>query len=190
MGAYQADLADDLRKALGEVALDLDGASPAEKITALIEQLPALETSLRCVLSALAALEAAFSARFGYRGVYVMQAPSLRFLCDDQYDERMPFAVLALQGAQLIYRFTVARRFDVADSTMKQIRINSWGHHVLPEMALPEVARATRARLQDYFGREPGRMARTVELLRQTLTAERAKELSMLNANQPVVFLQ
>jgi hypothetical protein len=46
-------------------------------------------------------------------------------------------ALCLLTLAQLIYRFPCARKFDVADAAVKQLRINSWGRDYCERVAVP-----------------------------------------------------
>lgn len=62
------------------------------------------------------------------------------------------FQLVQLSKAQLIYRFTAARKFAIQDGSVKQLRINSWGRRLIEQRLLDAFETEHQACLESVRG--------------------------------------
>lgn len=87
--------------------------------------------------------------------------------------------------AQLIYRFSCARKFDVRDTRIKQLRLNSWGRFYIDDQQLlseyaPLVEKIEQV-VVAHFEQNAGTYLRLMKILLEPIDAKSAAEIQALN---------
>lgn len=176
--------------------LSFDSLDPIGKRAALSAETPVFARAADQALLVLAAVDSYLSVNFHYDGIYLLDKPdlwqslsSLQAVMDRETWEK---SLVALQLCQLVYRFTVARKFLLTDPSIKQLRINSWGR---------EVARDCAGMHQDFWRGACDDVERAlaphswalraiVDLARMPVTSEGASQFKAMNSSLPFGLVQ
>ncbi len=113
-------------------ALELDDADPGTRLDRMLGDDERLARAAHVGLLSLIAIEDALHQCLGAKSLYLVEDHTLRALLHDACsreaaDEEIRRGLILLNHADLIFRFTCARKFRVQDRRMKQVRVNSWG---------------------------------------------------------------
>ncbi len=110
----------------------IDGLTPTKRIEALLTYSDSeqIREVVHKIILLLAVIDEAFEKNFGAKSLYVMDTGMIL-----QWIQRQSFispkiyleGLILLDESDLIFRFTCAKKFQIKDQTLKQLRINSWG---------------------------------------------------------------
>jgi len=59
--------------------------------------------------------------------------------------------LIKIDEAKLIYRFTCAKKFQIEDDCIKQLRLNSWGREYINGEGLLKIYGNVTKMFEDYF---------------------------------------
>ncbi len=87
---------------------------------------------------------------------YINNDVSIKHLLDavldlDLGEDLLLKHLLELDVAKLIYRFTCAKKFQIGDDSIKQLRLNSWGREHLSEGGLLKKHSFITEKIDSYF---------------------------------------
>lgn len=116
---------------------EFDSLDPLEKYNRI--QKLSYEPMIISTILALKSIDDLFLKLYGKPSLYVLGDQSIKRVFEKIDLDFHPKSILPsckfLMISQLIYRFTAARKFRISDSSIKQLRINSWGHILAEEIA-------------------------------------------------------
>jgi hypothetical protein len=161
-----------------------------EDVRASSGRAPAFDSALITLVS----IDDVLAENFGPRGIYVLDDRSVGNVLESAGWPLAPETDLRLihfelNVAQLIFRFAAARKFRVADSQVKQLRINSWGRRYCDTQlaASGEQQRTVlRGAVREIIGARLSVYRELAELLRREITEEVAQRIIELNAELQV----
>jgi len=181
-----------------------DKLAPIERLDALIDKLSTNREMLETSLLALEAIDIAIAGLLAKeipdssRNLYLYQDQSLQLLLEQAFQVRLDQdhfikGLILLNETDLIFRFTAARKFKVADPSAKQLRINSWGKLYIQEKALikqydPLYAKLTE-QAKSYFIQDEATYQEAVQLLSQPINPLSAAHLTKLNDGLTIKLL-
>jgi hypothetical protein len=178
--------------------LELDDEEPGARLDALLDGDQRQAESVQIVLLSLIAIEDALHECLGVQSLYIVEDAHLYAIFASVHAARISRddvrrALLLLKSADLIFRFTCARKFEIADTHLKQIRANTWGKWYAAIRCLdrrhpdvqPLVAETTMATLR----KQHAEYIRLAEALRSEITPSVASTASELNRGVPLKLL-
>jgi hypothetical protein len=170
---------------------ELDDLNPFDRLEALLAaQSAEVQVATRQVLVGLYIVDAALEMELAVRSSYILDDGTLfswlSAASEEQFDQTSyTLSLILLDEADLIFRFTCAKKFAVDSDRLKQERINSWGKaYVVEKGLLATYANATAA-LQEVCETEltahRNAYLELVALLHRPIDAAAAKAITGLN---------
>jgi hypothetical protein len=189
---------------LYDAVLPYDDLAPIERMDALIVPLSIDRQLLETILLTLEAIDTTI-ARLLVEGVpdssrnfYVCQDQSVKLLLEQVAEKSVAHkqfteALLLLNETDLIFRFTAARKFAIEDSSVKQLRINSWGKLYIETKALlakyDSLYKQLTEQMTQFVLHDKSTYQEITELLSQPIQPSTAKRIAELNAKLTVRLL-
>lgn len=89
---------------------------------------------------------------------YILGDLSVKNLIEKSFNIQLEYKsfmnhLILIDEAKLTYRFTCAKKFLMSDDSIKQLRLNSWGHEYIKEYDLLNTYADESAALRDTFTR-------------------------------------
>jgi hypothetical protein len=112
--------------------LALDSDEPGARLDRFFEGGCTSRETACAVLLALVEIDALLEVHLGVSSLYLIEDTCLyavlaRAIPSEVFRDEIRTALLLLNHADLIFRFNCARKFRIADTALKQMRINGWG---------------------------------------------------------------
>jgi hypothetical protein len=112
--------------------LELDSLEPGARIEAMVAGDDYLRDVACTILLTLVEIDARLEGCLRVSSLYLVEGRALyemfaKVLPPGLSDDDIRSALLLLNSSSLIFRFTCARKFRVADARLKQMRVNTWG---------------------------------------------------------------
>jgi hypothetical protein len=179
--------------------IHLDSLDPAERLAALaLEQSGELLTDCERALLELYVIDELIESMLGASSIYLIGSATLsRWFTSISpapgATANFIRSLLLLNESDLIFRFTCAKKFLIADTSLKQLRINSWGKLYIREQSIegkyPEFDQQLRKAVHRQFVAHQEAYRELVVRLRSPITASNAAAISQLNKKVSVKLL-
>lgn len=174
--------------------LQVDTLNPIEKFSWLTDQRDSDVQLAEFILLGLYTIDAVINeispAPYNY---YIYSDASVKFLLASSLKLVLPqenylSTTILLDDAKLIYRFTTARKFKIAESQLKQLRINSWGREYIAQNELKRRFSTElglmQSFLRNYVHEHRQTYTRLTAILLQPITPLIAEEI--INCNSKI----
>jgi len=132
------------------------------------------------------------------RNFYICQDQSVKLLLEEVTEEPIAHkqfteVLLLLNETRLNFRFTAARKFAIEDSSVKQLRINSWGKLFIETKALitqyGALYKQLTACITQLISDKKSTYQEITDLLSQPIQSSTAKRIAELNTKLTVKLL-
>lgn len=110
--------------------LEFDNFNPIKKINKICDKGLLKIEIVNDLLEILHELNKTFTEEFHVNLIYFLDDKSIYYISKNIFDYTLEEVIIALkiiENCNLIYRFTCAKKFNINDESLKQLRINSWG---------------------------------------------------------------
>lgn len=119
---------------------------------------------------------------------YLLSQVVKKEILDEYFDK----CVFFVDFAKLVYRFTCAKKFDIENDLINQLRINSWGREYIVEkkvlMGYANEYKKMKTYMIGYYSRNKEIYDTLIQLLKN-YNAKNAKKVSSLNKDVKVKIL-
>ncbi len=129
---------------------------------------------------------------------YIQDDRSVFFLLKKSLYENLEYelfveALFYLDYAKLIYRFTCAKKFDVEDELINQLRINSWGREFILQHNLLKKREQTYGILyrffNDYYMKQEELYKKLLGFLLHPMSSDNVHEIKRINEKMNIKLL-
>lgn len=148
------------------------------------------------ILISLLAMDNVLEEVFGKRCMYIQNDRSVFYLmeraqCITVDELTFNRCVLILDFTKLIYRFTCAKKFNLQDTCVKQLRINSWGREYITTTQSDFSTDYDKYydAFKSYCLKYKSIYSELVNLLSQSITAEVALKIESINRTVDIRLL-
>lgn len=168
---------------------EFDALNPIERLEMFLQECP--DTTRRAakeILLLLTVIDRCLEEMFYAKSIYILDNGSLLKWLQTEYSFNKSTyldSLILLDEADLIFRFTCAKKFHIRYEDLKQLRINSWGKTYTDgsqsEPALKSLAEHYKQLCQDHLKRDRVAYEELIALLKQPITDDSADKVKTIN---------
>lgn len=181
---------------LYELFAEIDQLTPKQRLKVLAKEDEPIyaEKILLCMYSINECLQKLYSTQYFY---YVMDDASVFYVLRQSMSEAMGkkdflTALNLLDISKFLYRFPCAKKFQIEDPSIYQLRINSWGREECKNTLLQKYClehKRLLVAIEAYFKNNNIVYKELTERLLQPIDPENAKCIKVLNKNLDIKIL-